>query len=99
MRQYENHRVLLYLVYDPSLKTAGNVSCPNIPFFKVCFLAIAISFLDKLSQFISPFYSRRFPKNSEKNARNPISFNELSSRKIVFGEFREMRTCDINVDP
>ena len=33
-----------------------------------------------------------------KNARNPISFNELSSRKIVFREFREMQTRDINVD-
>ena len=50
-----------------SLKTAGNFSCPNI-----------ISFLDKFSQFISPFYRWRFPKNSQKNARNPISFNDLS---------------------
>ena len=34
-----------------------------------------------------------------KNARNPTSFHELSSRKIVFREFREMQTRDINVDP
>ena len=30
-----------------SLKNAENVSCPNI-FFQVCFLALGISFLDKL---------------------------------------------------
>ena len=89
MRQYENHRILLYLVYDPSLKTAGNVSCPNI-IFQACFLAIAICFLDKLSQFISPFYSRRFAKSGQKM---------LEIRKIVFREFREMQTRDINVDP
>ena len=45
-------------------------------------------------------HGRRFPKNSQKMlSRNPISFNELSSRKIVFREFREMQTRDINVDP
>ena len=48
-----------------SLKTAGNVSCPNI-IFQVCFLALGIIFLDKFSLFISPFYSRRFPRNSKK---------------------------------
>ena len=44
-------------------------------------------------------HGRRFPKNSQKMlSRNPISFNELSLRKIVFREFREMQTGDINVD-
>ena len=79
-----------------SLKISGYVSYPNI-ISQVCFLAIAISFLDKLFQFISPFYSRRCSKNSQKIARNSISFNELSSRKIVFREFLETPTCDINV--
>ena len=44
-------------------------------------------------------HGRHFPKNSQKMlSRNPISFNELSLRKIVFREFREMQTGDINVD-
>ena len=60
-----------------SLKTAGNVSGPNI-IFQACFLALGICFLDRFSKFISPFYGWRFPKSSQKNARNPISFNDLS---------------------
>ena len=34
-----------YFTWCASLKTAGNVSGPNIV-FQICFLAIAISFLD-----------------------------------------------------
>ena len=55
----------LCFTWCASLKTVGNVSCPNI-IFQVCFAAIATSFLDKLPQFTSPFYSQRFPKNSRK---------------------------------
>ena len=76
-----------------SLKTAGNVSGPNI-IFQVCFLALGICFLDRFSQFISPFYSWRFPKSSQKMLE--IRFLLMIE---VFREFREMRTCDINVDP
>ena len=50
-----------YFTWCASLKTAGNVSCRNI-IFQVCFLAIAISFLDNYPNSFLRFITGAFLK-------------------------------------